>query len=146
MKSFIPCLLIMLSALIIASCKKNTVAPPAKIAVQSNWKLASDTLVIGGKVDWAYQGVSGDYYNFASDGKLYVNQGNGQGSRDTVSYTVNGDTSVTLTKMIQGSPEPWYGFNNPWKVTVLTAHKMVFTAGVAQSGAGWEQETITLSK
>lgn len=137
-------MLVLLSAFIIASCKKNSNEPPATPTILADWKLASDTVTIGSDLDLAYQGLSGDYYNFSPDGKLYVNEG--KYGRDTAEYALVGDTAITLTKVINGEVERWGGLANPWKVTVLTAHKMVFTSGAAIPGAGWMEEIVTLSK
>jgi hypothetical protein len=137
-------MLVLLSAFVITSCKKNNNEPPATPTIQADWKLATDTVTVGSNLDLAYQGLSGDYYNFASDGKLYVNEG--KYGRDTAEYALIGDTAITLTKVNNGQIAKWGGLANPWRITVLTAHKMIFTSGAAIPGAGWMEEVITLTK
>ncbi|MBS1500607.1 MAG: hypothetical protein JST32_00995 [Bacteroidetes bacterium] len=146
MKSLIPCALILASVFAIASCKKSSVQKPdnSPPTVNADWKIVSDSITIGGKLTFAYQGVSTDYFNFAPDGKMYMHEG--KWGLDTAEYTVVADTAITFMKMYKGVELPWGDMGDPWKVSGLTDHKMVISSWIAIPGAGAEVETFRLSR
>jgi hypothetical protein len=101
MKNLIVVLLICIVISTLTTCKKNSdTLPVAKPTIQGLWHIVSDTDLfgVGNVVSWdtiVYKIVPGDYYNFASNGNLYINETNA-GGRDTMNYAVLTDTTINV--------------------------------------------------
>ena len=89
-------LLILASLLAIAvSCKKNSEKPNYSLSLTGKWNLAVDTIATGGAIVnyYGYQGITGDYFDFRSDGKCYIKEGS---HLDTLAYSITSDTSLNI--------------------------------------------------
>jgi len=141
MKNFFKILLsFILMSFIIFSCKKLSVAP-AKPTIMGRWNILSDstTFILWGslpKPDTSgqmYPGVSGDYFNFASNGKLYINDHEKIGL-DTAYFKSVSDTSLLIQYFYTFPNVPnavnWYPYglgNGTYIMTNLTDHSVTLT-------------------
>jgi hypothetical protein len=78
-----------------ASCKKSGDSGP--VTLVGKWSLVNDSTAYGGPLALPltktnYVGVPGDYFDFRTDGKLYIKEGS---KYDTLAYnTASGDSVI----------------------------------------------------
>ena len=95
-------------------CGKNN--GDGQVSIQKKWSLVSDSTYNG--VGIVYQqsghvGMPADYWDFRKDGHVYVKEGT---SLDTMTYTLNSATSITISK---------FGWGGTSTIKTLTAHEAV---------------------
>ncbi len=117
------------------SSKQNTFLISGKwnVLIDSNYK--GCTCVSNGLE--IYKGGNGDYYDFNSDGNLYIKEGN---VLDTLSYHVFSDTTMiiaTFGAIFNGIPDTCH-------ISNFTAHTLIITAPVQVSPAGEFGRTVHL--
>jgi len=106
----------MLDAILIVSCKKNNNDSSAKLAlIQHKWMIVS----INGEA-LRYVGMADDYYNFGTDGFLYmyINK-----SYDTSSYALLSDNSTLLLYPIMNGVKS--NVASSYNIKVLTNNQFV---------------------
>jgi hypothetical protein len=107
------------------SCKKGKEVT-AKPSIQGMWSLVSETAIqqseaAQGPDTIAVKILPTDYYNFAANGILYINEQNA-GGRDTVNYKVLTDSTISVYYFQNNKQIPWG--NGVFYVETLTANKM----------------------
>ena len=95
MKKLIVIITVLISVAGLFSCKNSGVNPAGGITGKWNIKVDSTTSGIGPiESTQAYIGQSGDYYDFRSNNKLYIKEGN---SLDTFAYKIVADNKLTIS-------------------------------------------------
>ena len=109
--------IILLPASLIISCSKSsnglitTKSPGSNSAILHTWNIVYDSTYSGvgaGNHLVTYKGKAGDYFDFNSDGNLYIREG---ANGSTVSYTVINDTTLIISTFgitINGIPDSTY--------------------------------------
>lgn len=85
---------ILAAVLMVVSCDKNNSKPADTTLqkIQAKWNLTSIYSKYGSE-DTTYNGISGDYINFRTDGKVYTNIAN---AKDTSLYSLVNDTKLVI--------------------------------------------------
>jgi hypothetical protein len=97
------------------------------------WKLVRDSSSYSdGTSGSAYKGVDADYFQFAEDGKLYIQE---NGLVDTANYTINTDKSISVNYLVYNSvPVNGNGSNvTNFKQVGLTGNSVTLTSSVAST-------------
>jgi hypothetical protein len=134
-------------ALAIGSCKKSSVNNTALVG---KWCLINDSTFLAGTPIFQgghanYIGVASDYFNFTSDGRLYIREGN---NFDTATYNMLPGNEVKLVFFSINNTS--FGSNGAtrgtFNITNLTAHTATLTLPVIITPEGEEYEEINLSR
>lgn len=85
---------ILAAVVMAASCDKNNDKPANStlLKIQAKWKVSSIKLDAG-EEDSTYTGVTADYIDFRTDGKVYTNIAN---EKDTSIYVLVNDTKLVV--------------------------------------------------
>ena len=109
--------IIVLPALLIISCSKSsnrlltTNSPDSSYTILHTWSIIYDSTYSGagsGNDLVTHYGKVGDYFDFNSDGNLYIREGT---NRTTVSYTIINNTTLIISTFgitINGIPDSTY--------------------------------------
>jgi|ERR1700761_4001517 len=112
---------------VLYSCGKSGLAPAPTVI--GKWTLVSDSTSGGHK----YTGTSSDYYNFAANGTLYINN-KGRTGLDTATYQIVTSTQINIYYTVNGFNEPYAG-NGTFSVTTFTDHALVMSSiGLTSQG------------
>lgn len=131
---------IWLSAIMLAGCSKNEAVTPAALA--GKWQLLSDDTYQGiGSTNHLvhYNGQATDYFDFRTDGKLYIKE---NGLPDTLSYVQMVDTAVIISSfgpLVNGVPAPS-------RITTLTLHPATIVSPVLYTPGGMMGRTVILNR
>ena len=109
-----------LSVLLFSACKKSDDSPTTLQRIQAKWTLQKEYYHDNySGVDYrdTTYGVSTDYADFRTDGKVYYNVG---GNMDTASYSVLGDTKIITTYSGTGFPT----YSDTADILVLTDNEL----------------------
>ena len=128
----------------IISCRKNIA-----VTIVGKWSLVNDSTFLagtpilqGGSLN--YIGIATDYYDFNSNGDLYIKKGN---ASDTAKYSVTSNNQVKFVYYsLNGTT---FGSNGaiagPYTITTHTEHNLTLTlSGITPEGE--EFELINLKK
>ena len=129
---------VVIVCLMATMCKKDSA-----ISIVSNWSLINDSINsnFGGAThDSNYKGLNSDYFNFSTDGKLYIREGN---LYDTSNYQVLSGNKIIIDS-ISATDNGEYV---PSTISVLTPTKatIIVTNAVLNPGGGYER-IINLSR
>jgi hypothetical protein len=86
-----------------------------------------------------YEGKTGDYFNFSTDGNVYTREG---AVLDTLSYHLLADSSIVIASfgiILNGIPETSY-------ITTLTAHKVTIVAPLVSTPGGEFGRKVNLTR
>ena len=118
---------------VVISCKKDQDG-----VIAGKWSLVNDSVIVGvgphiGTKN--YIGVAGDYFDFRTDGNVYVKEG---AKLDTLSY------KIIFAKRILISPFGWGGATSD--ITKLTAHNATIHAPNIISPGGYDERFVNLTR
>lgn len=104
----------------IISCTKELISPQnSQISIIGRWNIVNDSLVSGiGSSGYSYEnyvGLAGDYFDFRSDGYVYIKEGN---ALDTLSYQLQDSNKI----IIESFGFIINGVATTSDITILTAH------------------------
>jgi len=130
------CTLLMLTA-----CNKDGSKIPAP-AVVGTWNLVSDSGFSGigpNNQPFSYRGQPGDYFDFRTNGRLYIKEG---ASADTTDYQLLSDSTLR----IGGVGIVLNGLQALSKIENLTAHTLTLSATAVLTPCGAFDRHIHLSR
>ncbi len=134
--------LILLGLVIIAfmfACKKGSSIYPGQI--NGKWNVVSDSTYnefLLSLTQRNYIGKAGDYYDFRTDGKVYINESN---TLDTLTYNLVNDTTIQIQNFgwilngVQNTSYMKYSSNNA-NVSITTGR------AITPGGFGWRQVNL----
>src|SRR5689334_15959764 len=102
----------------LGSCKKDISSNEGNISILGKWNIVTDSSFSGvglGNHEVNYAGQPGDYFDFSTNGKLYIRE---KGNLSTFNYTPTSDTTMIIDSfgiMLNGVPDTS-------SITNLTAH------------------------
>jgi hypothetical protein len=128
-------------ALVLYSCQKSNVTLATPPSVVGHWNLVADSTssFLGASqaptlTTHKYIGTAADYYNFNTDGKVYINN-KGRLGLDTAYYKVVSPTKLNIYYLFSTGEVPYAGGNGTFNVTTLTAHSLIInTTGLTPEG------------
>lgn len=120
------------------------------VTLAGQWKLMKDSVAYAGGNGQTgvssdvYNGKAADYFDFTSDGKLYIQE---NGVIDTANYTINADGSIVVNYLVyNGVPVSSYGsIITNFRQVNLTGTSVTLTSSVASPG-GIQNRTINLTR
>lgn len=135
MKPFLNLIFIIAGVLILgSSCKKKN---EATTSIQGKWNIKIDSSYTGGGFynhEASYVGQSGDYFNFNSDGHVYIMENS---ILDTLIYTLSSD-SIGIQNFGSGVGK--------CRVPSPSAHNIVITSGLFITPNGEFGRTVYLTR
>lgn len=161
MKIIYSILLMVFTALAIASCSKtnNTVPQTTKVdtsknltsdmSLVGNWSIVTDTIAFAGK-NVMYHGSTNDYYKFTKYGNLYISE-TLDNLVDTAIYSISPINNqvgwLNLYTSINGLSTTSQSVTPPFVITHVDSAKLVLTQNAStSSGARYEQITFKKKK
>lgn len=145
-------ILFLLVGLSISSCKKSAdpkdglITCPGFIenynSLIGKWNLVTDSTFVGVGIDnhpVSYSGQAGDYFDFRSDGKLYIKEGI---KMDTSTYKLTSNTMI----LIPSFGATVNGVLKTSNITNLTAHHATITAPILTTPGGLFGRKVDLSR
>jgi hypothetical protein len=142
-------LMVVVVILSLYACKNTLINPTAKtslndsqVSLLGKWNLVSDTVYAGvntGGDPAVYKGQPGDYFNFATDGNIYIKEGT---VLDTLQYQLVSGTQVDITSFTTL-------FNNKVEtcnITTITANSAAIASPLLTPPAGPQQRKISLNR
>ncbi|MBS1519522.1 MAG: hypothetical protein JST50_00890 [Bacteroidetes bacterium] len=120
------------------------------VTLSGQWKLVKDSVAYSDGLGQnspssdVYNGKAADYFEFTSDGKLYIQE---NGLVDTANYTINTDKSITVNYLVYNSLKvASYGsiITNFQQVN-LTGTSVTLTSSVVAPG-GVQSRVIALKR
>jgi hypothetical protein len=141
---------IFLISIFFIACKKNTTQDLQQNLLVGKWQVINDSSSITGSLNgfnggFNYIGTSNDYYNFTSDGNLFIREGQ---SLDTVTYTLS--SNHKQVNILYSYIEGVYVSGNvaqPFIITDLTINRLTLT--ILENGPtpeGYLHKEINLQK
>ncbi|HUZ58608.1 MAG TPA: hypothetical protein VMU83_07490 [Hanamia sp.] len=136
MKSLLNSFIVIAVLLIfVPSCKKNATNTPESII--GKWNIQKDSTSTGvgsGNHLVIYNGKSGDYFNFSTDGHLYTSENS---ILDTLNYTISSDSIMI--------PDFGYvGGVGKGLIPFLSTHSLIITSGYFLTPGGAFGRTVYL--
>jgi hypothetical protein len=136
----------LLLLVIVTSCNKKDIQTNPLVG---KWKIINDSSSITGSLDGAnrssnYIGTPNDYYNFTSNGNLYIGQNS---SSDTGKYSLITNNQVQIIMFVEGgiSFGANGGIRGTYAITNLSANTVTLTlSGLTPEGQ--ELEILNLKK
>jgi hypothetical protein len=126
--------IVMLAALGIGCGKSNG---DGQVSIQKKWSLVSDSSY-GGVGNTYYRTAHpvtiSDYWDFRKDGHVYVKEGT---SLDTMTYTLNSSTSITISK---------FGWGGASTIRTLTATRTVIQSPIVIPPGGPSYRVLHLRR
>jgi len=110
-------------------------------SIIGEWNIVSDSSYVGvgaGNHLTVYDGQPGDYFDFSSDGKLYIKK---NGTLDTLYY--NSTSNVTMTT---ASYPDSMRTSQQYTIYNLSAHNATITTGIFETQGGVFGRTVTLDR
>lgn len=136
MKSLLNSLLVIAVLFIfVSSCKKNSTTTHESII--GKWNIQKDSTSIGVGSNnhlMNYDGKSGDYFNFSTDGHLYTNENS---ILDTLNYTINSDSIMILNFGYEGGV-------GKGLILFLSTHSLIISSGYLNTPGGVFGRTVYL--
>jgi hypothetical protein len=123
---------------LLAGCKKdnNKNTTPTLIA---KWNLVTDYTANHLAQTNTYTSVPGDYFDFRSNGKCYIKEGN---QYDTLTYAITSDTTISIHPFAINNAAYYSSKSNP-----LTLHAATITsAGPYPPGVEVDYRQVKLSR
>jgi hypothetical protein len=127
----------------VSSCKKEATCNRGDtVTLLGKWSIISDSSFLNVGINnhpVNYKGQKGDYFDFRTDNKLYINEG---GMLDTLHYNLTSDTTLVIDAfgiILNGIPETS-------SITHLTAHSVIITAPVVITPGGVFGRRVDLSR
>ena len=143
MKQVISFGLTALTILFLISCKKNSIsANDFRATILEKWNILNDSTYIGVGVNnhlVNYAGQPGDYFDFRTDGYVYIKEGP---ILDTLSYSLTSDTTILIASfgiILNGVPEMSH-------ITNLTAHGVTINAPIVITPGGEFGRKVNLNR
>ncbi len=134
--------LITLITFLLISCNKNSLcANDIHATILKKWNILNDSTFIGVGANnhpVNYAGQTGDYFDFRTDGYIYVREGS---ILDTLSYSLTSDTTILIASfgiILNGVPEIS-------RITNLTEHGVTINAPLVATPGGvfWRKVDLT---
>ncbi len=116
----------------LVSCKKSS-SPEAVAGIIGKWNIINDSSYAGvgaGNHLVIYKGKEGDYYNFTSNGKLYINE---NGMLHTSIFSLTSDTTLIID-------------SQTYTITNLPTHDVIISTPFVYSPGGAFGRKVTLGK
>lgn len=144
MKQVIASSLTALTAIVLFSCSKDAVYQEDHFnpAIFGKWNIVTDSGFSGvgsGNHPVNYSGKPGDYFEFRTDGHVYIKEG---ASVETLSYTTTSATTMQITSfgiILNGVPEETL-------ITNLSAHTATLNAPTLFTPGGVFGRKVNLSR
>lgn len=143
MKHIISFELTALITFFLISCKKNSLsASDIHANMLKKWNILNDSIFIGVGVNnrpLNYAGQTGDYFDFRTDGYIYIREGP---ILDTLSYSLTSDTTILISSfgiILNGVPEIS-------RITNLTAHGVTINAPLVVTPGGVFGRKVNLTR
>jgi hypothetical protein len=155
MKNIVPSIFVLVIALALFSCGKGSTNDNGPSSIVGNWSIVSDSSyttgigAYGSPSGSKYIGTAADHYDFTSDGKLTIHEGNIM--TGTASYTVGPDTITKLKRVnIKFSNLTYDGSmltnaSKSFDISSLTSNSMVLSSSLLSPGGAF-YETVILKK
>jgi hypothetical protein len=136
---------ILLGAILFAttylSCTKNSGTRSLANSLVGKWKISYDSScnegpAVGGTNCKVFKGSAADsadaWYNFTSDGKIYIKEGN---TLDTATYQISSSDTLTVSNSYPQSPIIFYisNFINPDSLTLTSVGYNPMPVGILLS-------------
>lgn len=132
--------LLLILAVVLAcfqACKKSPALATTTQKFQNKWNVQSitDLKHQAGTNDQTTTtpGAAGDYFDFRTDGKLYVSLENGQ-VKDTSNYTMISDNQFSINGSVLAT------------ISTLTSNALIFSVTTTGSGSDYEKTTYNLAR
>jgi hypothetical protein len=126
---------------IITSCKKELQSNGTTIS--GKWNVLTDSSFAGvgaGNHAVNYTGQPGDFFDFKSDGYLYIKEGS---NTNKLSYTITSDTTIVIDSF---GGVTLNGVSNTNFITNLTAHSVTITAPFFATPGGVFGRKVSLAR
>ncbi len=143
MKHIISLGLTALITFFLISCEKNSLsANDIQATLLKKWNILNDSTFIGVGVNnrpLNYAGQTGDYFDFRTDGYIYIREGT---ILDTLSYSLTSDTTILISSfgiISNGVPEIS-------RITNLTAHGVTIKAALVITPGGVFGRKVNLTR
>ncbi len=137
MKTIKTAVIVLITVISLAGCKKDKVVPLTTAQkLQFKWSVSTvvstENVSPSPSVTDTYVGTASDYFDFKSDGKVYVKQ---EGEpEDVVTYTIVNDTQITLDDVA-------------FTIKKLDDHNLIlYSKQVFKDGANYTEDTFNLKK
>ncbi|HVW94466.1 MAG TPA: hypothetical protein VHA56_00690 [Mucilaginibacter sp.] len=132
-------LLIVVTFAVLSGCSSGDGMEP--VVLVAKWKLVSDSTAMsstGMETSTAsYKGTVADYFDFRSDGKCYIKEGN---VYDTLDYHLKGPTRIVISNFGDNDDD------HPSVIDPFTGNRAVITSPLSFSSGGFSYRTVTLKK
>jgi hypothetical protein len=123
---------------LLAGCKKDNHKNATPVLV-AKWNLVTDYTANHLAQTNTYTGVPEDYFDFRSNGKCYIKEGN---QYDTLTYAITSDTTISIHPFAFNNAAYYSSQSNP-----LTLHAATITsAGPYPPGAEVDYRQVKLSR
>jgi hypothetical protein len=140
MKKYMFALIVFAVPFFFTSCKKSSTIYPQQI--NGKWRVVTDSTYnsfLMTQTQRGYAGITGDYYDFRTDGKIYTNEA---GTRDTLTYNMVNDTTIQIQGfgwVFNGSQDYSYlkYSGNNANVSIKSANALT------PAGYGWRHVNLT---
>ena len=125
------------------SCKKSSLCTnDTHATIVKKWNILNDSTFIGVGVNnhrVNYAGQAGDYFDFRTDGYVYIKEGS---ILDTLSYRLTSDTTILIASfgiILNGIPEIS-------RITNLTTHGVTINAPMVVTPGGLFGRKVNLTR
>jgi hypothetical protein len=126
----------------LASCKKNVSPEEDNASIIGKWNIVTDSSHVGIGANnhlVVYTGKEGDYFNFSSNGKLYIKENI---MLDTLQYNLTSDTTMTIDSFLDDSN----GTSQTCTITNPAPHNTVISTAISYTPGGTFGRKVTLDK
>jgi hypothetical protein len=128
---------------LLLSCKKSSLSTnDTPTSIVKKWNILNDSTFIGVGVNnhpVNYAGQAGDYFDFRTDGYIYIKEGP---ILDTLSYSLTSDTTILIASfgiISNGIPEMS-------RITNLTTHHVTIIAPLVVTPGGLFGRKVNLTR
>ncbi|NTE04388.1 hypothetical protein G6M24_45450 [Agrobacterium tumefaciens] len=130
--------LIMFVALFsLVSCKKDEVVVQTTTQkIQVKWGIGTtintENILPAAKTTSSYKGISTDYFDFRTDGKVHIKQGSDP--EEVLAYTIDSDTQITIDGTV-------------FSIQKLDDHNLtLYSKQLFKDGVSYTEDTFNLTK
>jgi hypothetical protein len=115
---------------------------PAPLAIAGKWNIVGDTTYSGvntGANPTIYSGQPGDYFDFRTDGHVYIKEG---AAMDTLSYNQLTTTSVSISSFTQKNTTAI----DTCTIAAFTLHHSIVVSPLLTPPSGPQQRKVGLTR
>ena len=126
----------------VASCKKDVHPEENNASIIGKWNIITDSSYVGVAANnhlVVYAGQEGDYFDFSSNGKLYIKE---NGMLDTLQFNLTSDTTMTIDSFLDDSN----GTSQTCTITNPAPHNAVVSTAISYTPGGTFGRKVTLDK